>query len=115
MNFLYENFMEPCVLIERVRIPSEEGGWDIMYQEGLEFSAAVVQQSSTLAQIAEAQGVTSTYNVYTSTENALEFHDTFKRKSDGATFRVTSEEKETPDVASFSFAKVTAEKWEVPA
>ena len=113
MSFLYEKFFEPCVLLEKKRIPGTEGGWTTTYEEGTEFSAAIVQNSSTLAEIAEAQGTQSVYHIYTAPENALDFHDVIKRKKDGVTFRVTGEAKDTPAVASFEFSKVNAEKWEV--
>ena len=57
--------------------------------------------------------MTSTYTVTTERNMGLDFHDVFRRDSDGDIFRVTSDSKDvqTPDVSSFQFAQVSAEKW----
>jgi hypothetical protein len=82
---------------------------------GNSFMAAIVLSNSLEAKIAEAQGVTSLYTVTTEKNAVLSYHDVFRRKSDGQTFRVTSngEDKQTPGVATFQFSQVSAEKWEL--
>ena len=46
----------------------------------------------------------------------LEYHDVFRRLSDGKIFRVTSDgdDVQTPKSATFQFSRVTAEEWELP-
>ena len=63
--------------------------------------------------IAEQEGFTNAYTVTTSKNARLDFHDVFKRVSDGQVFRVTSnaDDMQTPQVASFSFWQVSAEEW----
>ena len=41
----------------------------------------------------------------------LDFHDAFRRDSDGQVFRVTKVNDSTPAVASFKFNQYQAEEW----
>ena len=113
---LIDNFNTLCVLLEKKRVPDGEGGFISAWEEGPEFMAAIVLDQSLQAQIAYKQGVTSLYRVTAPKSLSLEFHDVFRRVSDGQTFRITSnaKDKETPVVASFSFSQVTAEEWSLP-
>lgn len=110
---LIDSFKVPCVLMESVRVSDGEGGFTSTWQEGAEFSAAIVRNSTMEARIAEKEGVTNVYTVTTSPNAKLEFHDVFKRLSDGQIFRVTSngDDMQTPKVATFQFQQVSAEEW----
>lgn len=113
---LFEEFYEPCVLMEKVRVSDGEGGWVTKWDDGPEFVAAIVMDSTLQARVAESEGMKSVYTVTTPQNINFDFHDVFKRLSDGKAFRVTSDptDKQTPDVATFSFEQVTAEAWEIP-
>lgn len=113
---LIEEFKTPCVMLEKTRVPDGEGGFITSWAEGAEFNAAVVFDSSLEARTAEQQGVSSLYTVTTAKNAKLEYHDVFKRLSDGKIFRVTSDgdDKQTPERATFQFAQVTAEEWALP-
>lgn len=110
---LVDNFKVPCVLLERSRVPDGEGGWTTGWADGPEFDAAIVRNSSLAARVAEKEGVTNVYTVTTSPNAALEFHDVFRRVSDGQVFRVTSngDDVQTPAQATFQFQQVSAEEW----
>lgn len=110
---LIDAFKTPCVMLDKVRVSDGEGGFTTSWQEGAEFEAAIVKDTSLEARIAEKDGLTNTYTVTTSVNAALDFHDVFKRLSDDQVFRVTSngDDKRTPSVASFQFEQVTAEEW----
>lgn len=110
---LIDSFKERCQLLEKTRVPDGEGGWTTTWTDGPEFDAAIVMDTTMQARVAEMEGMTSVYTVTTDRAMPLDFHDVFRRLSDGRTFRVTSDssDKETPDVASFQFAQVTAEEW----
>lgn len=114
MTHLFERFYEPCVLLEQERTMSEEGGWVTEYRDGAEFSAAIVQNSSESASVADAKEALSSYSIYAEDGVTLKFHDIVKRKSDGLTFMIVSEPIRTPSDASFYFTKASAESWEVP-
>ena len=113
---LIDEFKTPCVMLEKKRVPDGEGGFITSWVEGAEFKAAVVFDSSLEARTAEQQGVSSLYTVTTAKNAKLEYHDVFKRLSDGKIFRVTSDgdDKQTPERATFQFAQVTAEEWILP-
>lgn len=113
---LLDNFLEPCTMLDRTRVPDGLGGSTVAYRDGAPFRAAIVKDRSLQARVAEKQGVTEVYTVTTPPGAGLEFHEVFRRDSDGATFRVTSNYTDTrpPQGASFAFEQVSAERWEVP-
>lgn len=113
MARLFENMMVPCVMVEKKRVPDGQGGTTTEWTDGAEFMAAVIKNDTLAAIVAEKQGVTEVYKVTTKPGVGLEFHEVFRRVSDGATFRVTSNatDSQTPNVASFAFEQVTAERW----
>jgi Phage head-tail joining protein. len=108
---LFETFKVPCTLMEKVRVSDGEGGWTKTWTEGASFKAAIVLDSTINARIAEHDGMTGVFTVTTDPNVTLEFHDAFKRKSDGKTFRVTKVNDSTPNVATFSFNQYQAEEW----
>lgn len=99
--------------MKKNRTDDELGGFVIEWTEGVQFRAAIIKDSSLRARIAEKEGVKEVYTVTTDKGVGLEAGEVFRRDSDGATFRVTSNAKdsETPTVASFVFEQVSAERW----
>lgn len=108
---LIDSFKVPCTLVEKTRVPDGEGGWTTAWADGAPFEAAIVLDSSINARVAEAEGVTGVYTVTTERNVELDFHDAFRRDSDGQVFRVTKVNDSTPDVASFQFNQYQAEEW----
>ena len=114
---LLEEMMEPCLIMNKAKVPDGQGGFTTEWVEGAEILVAIVNDQSMQARRAEKEGVTSTFTLTTTRANALEFHDVIKRESDGKIFRVTSntEDKKSP-VASMStldMAQCSAENWEL--
>lgn len=114
---LIDTMKTPCTMIDKRTVPDGQGGTVPAWVDGAEFEAAIVKDSSMQARIAEKQGVTEVYTVTTGKNVQLDYHDVFRRESDGAIFRVTSNitDSKTPSVAAFSFGQVTAEKWVLPS
>ena len=110
---LVDNFKVPCVFIEKRTVPDGEGGYTASWAEGASFEAAIIRNSTAQVRIAEQEGFTNVYTVTVGKNVPLDFHDVFKRVSDGQVFRVTSnaDDMQTPTVASFSFWQVNAEEW----
>lgn len=110
---LVDEFKVPCVMLEKKSVSDGEGGFTTEWTEGAEFMAAIVRNSTMEVRIAEQEGFTNAYTVTTSKNAQLDFHDVFRRVSDGQVFRVTSnaDDMQTPSVASFSFWQVSAEEW----
>lgn len=115
MNLL-ESMMEPCVLLNHIRTDDPYGGYTETWQDGETFNATIIKNSTTEAQIAEKQGITELFTVVVKKSFGLEFHDVFRRVSDGEIFRVTSRQidSEAPAASSVSIGKVTAERWVLP-
>lgn len=112
---LLDEQMEKCILIDKRRTPDGYGGSNIEWVDSVEFEAAVVFSTSMEARIGEKQGVTALYTVTTKKAMNLQYHDVFRRVSDGKIFRVTSDgdDKHTPASASLNMRQVTAEEWEL--
>lgn len=114
MSSLLEDQMKECVLLNKTSVPDGYGGTDEEWADSkVEFSAAIVFDTSITARVAEKQGVTSLYIVTTKKQMTLNFHDVFRRKEDGKIFRVTSDgdDSYTPISATLNMRQVTAEEW----
>lgn len=112
---LLTDAMEQCVMLNKQTIPDGYGGYVTTWAEGAEFIAAITFDTSLQARVADKEGVTSLYTVTTERALTLEYHDVFRRLSDGKIFRVTSDgdDKYTPNTASLDMRQVTAEEWSV--
>lgn len=113
---LIDSMMERCVMQDKVSTPDGIGGFRYAWTDGAEFDATIIKISSPAITVAEQQGVSEQYNVVVKSGVPLDFHDVFKRKSDGAIFRVTgySRDSEAPAASTVKIAKVTAERWVIP-
>ena len=112
---MMQDWVTSCTLPEKTRIPDGEGGWDTSWSDGAKFDAAIAHASSIEARVAESEGMASTFTVWTEKGITLEFHDVFRRDSDGQVFRVTSQggDEQSPDRATFDLTHVSAERWEL--
>lgn len=116
MNLL-EMAMEPCVMMDKVTATDDSyGGTTPSWVPGAEFLAAITYNSSIEAKTAQKQGVSDVYTISTRKNVTLEYHDVFKRLSDGKIFRVTTNgaENKTPDSATLNMRVVSAEAWSLP-
>lgn len=114
---LIDTMKTGCVFLEKRIVPDGLGGYITTWFDGAEFDAAIIKDSSIQARIAEKEGVTAVYTVTVDKTLQLEFHDVFRRKSDGQVFRVTNNitDSQTPRIATFQFGQVTAEEWVLPS
>lgn len=112
---LIDVMMEECVMLDKRTVPDGLGGFTYEWVEGATFNAAVIKDNTLAARVAEKQGVSELYTVTVGKGLPLQYHDVFRRVSDGYTFRVTSNitDSETPSVATFQIGQVTAERWEL--
>lgn len=114
---LLDDFAHKCVLMEKKRVDSPEGGWTTEWVEGAAFDNYQALDTSMEARRAEKEGVTSLYSALVDKSVPIEYNDYFKDLTTGQTYRVTSnpEEKEAPKSASFSLKYFTAERRALPA
>ena len=112
---LLSEAMESCILMDRKTASDGYGGFTERWTDGAAFEAAIVLDSSMQARIAAAQGVTGLYTITTGKQINLQYHDVFRRVSDGKIFRCTSDgdDKKTPASASLNMRQVQAEEWEL--
>ena len=113
---LMGDYAEDCVFLEKSRVPDGEGGWTTKWVDGMPFQAAITHDDTLNARVAESEGMTATYTVTTDKSMPLDFHDVFRRESDGQVFRVKSDgtDKATPKSATFQISQVSAEEWALP-
>ena len=113
---LLDEAMDKCQYMDKVRVPDGYGGVTTTWQDGAEFYADIVFDTSMEARVADKQGVTSLYTITTRKNLTLEYHDVFRRLRDGKIFRVTSDgdDKYTPASATLNMRQVTAEEWSLP-
>lgn len=114
---LLDDFARPCVLYERKRTWSDEGGWTTKWVEGASFMNYQALDTSMEARRAEKDGVTSLYSAIVDKSVPIEYNDYFRDTELGETFRVTSnpDEKQAPKTASFPLKYFTAEKRTLPS
>ena len=115
MNLLF-SMMEQCKIMNHIREDDAYGSSNDTWAEGSAFDAAIIKNNTTEATIAERQGISEIFTIVTHKDFLLDYHDVFKRVSDGQIFRVTSNAKDSdaPDASTVKIAKVTAEKWVLP-
>ena len=113
---LLDSYSRECVLMEKKRTLSPEGGWKTEWSEGLIFQNHQALDTSMEARRAEKDGVTSVYSALVEKGFPVEYNDYFRDKTTGYTYRVSSnpDEKQSPDSASFSLKYFTAERKALP-
>lgn len=116
MKPLYREMYTDCVMLNRSIVSDGEGGYISQWTDGAAFSCAIVRDDSSVAMVAQTQGINNLYTITVDKGMPLEFHDVFRRLSDGQVFRVTSnaDDKQAPARASMQIAQVTAEEWRIP-
>lgn len=113
---LLDEAMTECVLLNKVTQSDGYGGYYATWSDGATFTAAIVLNTSMQAKIGQQMGVTGLYNITTRKQMNLQYHDVFRRVSDGKIFRVTSDgdDNKTPESASLNMRQVSAEEWSLP-
>ena len=98
---LMDDYVTSCVKLFRESTADGEGGFSTVWKDSTSFPAVITLDSSSEATKAERKSETSTYTVTVVRAIDLNYHDVFKRLSDGKVFRVTSDgsDKKTPKSA----------------
>ena len=115
MNLLTQT-MEDCKILNRIRTDDGMGGYTQTYTDGATFKAVIAKNSSPQALVAEQQGISELFTVVVEEGFSLDYHDAFRRVSDGAVFRVTSRTVDSTahPASTVRIAVVTAERWVLP-
>ena len=80
----------PCVMMDRTTVNDGMGGFVQTWVEGATFDALIRKDSAPEQVVAQQQGAAEVFTVMVDKSVPLEYHDVFKRLSDGAIFRLTS-------------------------
>lgn len=114
---LITQMMEDCKILNHIRIDDDFGGYTDTWSEGATFKAAIAKNVSPEQMVAEQQGVAEQFTVVVDRNFSLDYHDAFRRTSDGSVFRVTSRTQDSTahPASTVKIAKVTAERWVLPA
>ena len=112
---LLTDAMESFVLMDKTSVPDGYGGITRSWKDGAAFKAAAVLDTSIQARVGAVQGVTSLYTITTPRAVHLEYHDVFRRLSDGKIFRATSDgdDKHTPVSTDLDMRQVSAEEFKL--
>ena len=113
---LIEDAFESFVMVDKRTVPDGMGGYTKEWIDGIQFEAALDKDDDLNGRIAEKQGVTSVYTVTTRKDISLDYHDVIRRISDGLTYRITGniKDSQTPETAGLQYAWVPAERWDLP-
>lgn len=113
---LLDSMMEQCRILNHIREDDPYGSSVDYWADGATFDATIIKNSSPEVMVAEKQGISEIFTVVTRKGFQLDYHDVFRRLSDGQVFRVTSNvtDSEAPEASTIKIAKVTAEKWVLP-
>lgn len=113
---LLDEFTDKFVMMDKISVPDGYGGFDIVYQEGAEFEAAMGMNDSIEARIADAKGIKNRYSIYPKQNINLNPYDVIKRLKDDKIFRITSDgdDKKTPPSSPLNRRKYNAEEWRLP-
>ena len=109
--------MEECVFLNKTHTDDSFGGFTPSYADGVHFMAAIGKDRSPVQKVAEKEGLSESFTVVVNQGMKLDFHDVFRRSSDGAIFRVTSNTTDSTahKASTVKIAVVTAERWVLPA
>ena len=114
---LLTQMMDECRILNHVRTDDDFGGYTETWTEGAKFLAAIAKNVSPEVTVAEQQGISEQFTVVVEDTFSLDYHDVFKRTKDNAIFRVTSRTVDSTahPASTVRIAKVTAERWVLPA
>ena len=113
---LLDAVTEKFQMLDKTTVDDGMGGYERRWVDGAKFDAAMAFDDSVEAQTAMAAGVKGVYTVATKKSVNLQYHDVFKRLSDGKIFRCTTDgdDNKTPPTAGLNMRSVRAEEWELP-
>lgn len=109
---LLDYFSKDSTILNRKILNTPEGGYLTTWEDGAAFTSYTYADTSTEAQIAEKQGLTTFYNVLVKQDVPLEYGTYYREDKSGRTFRVTSEPSEsyTPSSSGLNLKQFSAEK-----
>lgn len=112
---LIEGMFECCVILRRTPEGDALGGYGGGWTEGGEFDAAILKDGDAAGIEGQRATLRERLTVVTPEGVALGFHDVFRRRSDGAVFRVIGDNRDVapPGPSTVQIARVQCERWDL--
>lgn len=113
---LIDQYKDECVLLTKSRTADGLGGYKTAWVDDVKFFPAWEYLSSSEMVLAEQQGTNRVYRIYIPKSMNMDYHEAFRRLSDGQVFRVINPgtDRQTPGTSSMNMRVVEVEKWELP-
>ena len=113
---LMDEFNADCVLLVKTRQDDPLGGYKTVWAEGVPFTASWEYESAPEITVAEQQGVSRVYNIYVDKTLDLDFHEVFRRKDNGQTYRVVNPgtDRVTPSFSTLNRRLIGVVQWDLP-
>lgn len=112
---LLSNMRDNFVLLNRVAFPDGYGGFKWKWEDGPAFFGVLIDDQSTNARIGGVQTSTTFGTLKTPRHVNMEFHDAFRRESDGAVYRVSMKDRnQTPPTTDLDVKQYPVEQWTIP-
>lgn len=110
---LLDEMRDACVMMDKRTVSDGLGGFTTVWTEGAKFGATIIKNNSNEAVVGQQQGMNELFTVVVDKSIAFDYHDVFKRLSDGQTFRLTSStlDSAAPERSTVPIAKATCERW----
>lgn len=110
---LLDSMRDPCVMMDKRTVSDGISGFTTVWTEGAAFNANIIKNNSNEAVVGQQQGMNELFTVSVDKTISLDYHDVFKRVSDGQTFRLTSStlDSAAPERSTIPIAKATCERW----
>lgn len=114
MSLLDEAY-EDFTIMDKTTKSDGYGGVATVWAEGATVKVILKQNTSSIAQVAQAITEKITYKVITKKNVMFRQGDVIRRERDKRIFRITAsaDEKETPESASLDMRRCDAEDWEL--
>ena len=111
---LLDSMKTPCVKLLRADTGDGLGGYASAWAEGEEFDAVIRKDSTSRHAQAQQMREAEAFTVIVDGSVSLSCHDVFRRRADGALFRMTgcTRDSQAPRRSTVPVAKAPCERWE---
>ena len=113
---LMDEYNIECTLLIKTRVDDPVGGYKHRWVPDVSFDAAWEYQSAPEIIVAEQEGVSRIYRIYVDRTLDLDYHEVFRRKDNGQTYRVTNPgtDRKTPSFSPLGKRLIEVEQWDLP-
>lgn len=109
----WQDYSQPITVMERKVVSDGMGGYEVAWNEGIQFKGTLNTSGSVQRMLAEQQGVTAIYVLLYPDNLPLQYGDILK--VDNRYFRIATDPKDgtPPTQSTFDFIQVNLEKYDI--